>query len=841
MPVPADGSVDFTARRLRRWLDLPAARTARISYQSEPARLQVLRQLAPLVHDAPLSRGLLPARQVSQMLALLLSPDIPPGAAVSFCGFDQAFPATALWADALQVLNVNRENFARAPCKQIWWIPEPRLGAFVRAAPDLDSWFDLKLTLTEVVAPPLPDYQWLRTSEPAALSVLPADARQFAGDLLARARSALAAGEDPSAVRRQLVEPALRVLRAAGLLSEVEDVQNEFPPPPAATASAPAGLWHIPAAVVSFTGRQVLLQSISERLDTASLAVLHGGGGIGKTQLALRFAELNRERYAAGWLVRAASSITLGSGFAVIAAALGLPQAEAQDQNEAIRAALDRLAQPDWDQPWLLILDDAATPEIAAPYLQHSARGHILVTSRDGAWKSLSDPIHVGPWSREESLQFLARRAPSAARDPAIRNIADYLGDFPIALDQAAAYMAASALTPAAYLHVLTSAEADSPLSAAPAPGISQAVSAAWNFSCRRLRLESPDSLALLEEFAYLDPDNIPLDLLVPGDAATLDALVNPLLRSSLASRNGNLLSIPRLVQAHIRNDLRSRPAGEPGPQARLAAAVNRVNEAFPFKQDQPASWSPSAALLPHALAVTGYAESAHVELAISSRLLNQAALYLRIHARSPEARTLLERALLLAEKALGQDHQDVAVRAGNLAAVVADLGDLPTARTYSERALRIDEQVYGSEHPEVATDASNLSRILRELGDLPAARALVERALRIDEQILGTDHPNVARDTNNLATILQDLGDLPAARALAERALLLHENAYTPDHIRVATSANNLGLILRDLGDLPAARAHLERALRILTNTFGPDHPKTRAAADNLRALDTP
>jgi tetratricopeptide (TPR) repeat protein len=201
-------------------------------------------------------------------------------------------------------------------------------------------------------------------------------------------------------------------------------------------------------------------------------------------------------------------------------------------------------------------------------------------------------------------------------------------------------------------------------------------------------------------------------------------------------------------------------------------------------------------------------------------------------------ARANYERALKICEPARGPDHPQIAIYVNNLGVVLQELGDLAAARANFERALKIDETVYGQSHPKVAIRVNNLGDVLHDLGDLAAARANFERALRIDEAVYGPEHPNVAMRLSNLGTVLQDLGDLAGARANIERALRIDEAVYGPSHPNVASDVDSLGCVLAKLGDLAGARANHERALAIDEAVYGPDHPNIATDTDNLGSV---
>jgi hypothetical protein len=89
-----------------------------------------------------------------------------------------------------------------------------------------------------------------------------------------------------------------------------------------------------------------------------------------------------------------------------------------------------------------------------------------------------------------------------------------------------------------------------------------------------------------------------------------------------------------------------------------------------------------------------------------------------------------------------------------------------------------------------------NLAGILADLGQAAVARPLAERALAIDEAAYGPHHPAVAVSLAGLATIMYDLGEPAVARPLAERAMAISEAAYGPDHPTVAALRANLGFL---------------------------------------------
>ena len=114
--------------------------------------------------------------------------------------------------------------------------------------------------------------------------------------------------------------------------------------------------------------------------------------------------------------------------------------------------------------------------------------------------------------------------------------LADELGDLPLALAQAAAYIDTQSMTIRRYLNsyrdpVLARRLRDADLNSAEYPA---SVARTWLLSFRQLSGEHPAAVELLRLCAFLDPDDIDLDLLSTGRTEVGDVLA----RCSVTSRS---------------------------------------------------------------------------------------------------------------------------------------------------------------------------------------------------------------------------------------------------------------------------------------------------------------
>ena len=596
----------------------------------------------------------------------------------------------------------------------------------------------------------------------------------------------------------------------------------------------------LPARNPAFTGRTEALSEIALRLADGLAVVVRGPMGVGKSQLVLEYAHRMREsgRFRlVGW-VPATSRAALVKGLAALAPQLGLPVA-----GKAAEVASRVVASLRSRQDWLVIFDNAQRLGDLAE-MWPGGSGHVLLTSRNQVWGGIAIKIDLGEFGRAESVAFLRKRSGSDEQDAAA-DLASMLGDFPLALAQAAAYIDQQSMTISRYLELYRDpAQApmlrDAGLDAAEYPA-----SAARTLMLRitQLSREQPAAVKLLWLCAFLDPDRIDLDLMGAGRAVTGEVLArvlgDPLERTkavcALAAADlatvgsDGHLRVPRLVQAVARDKLNDDRTAK---WARRALSLTKA--VAPTAPTDHRSWPTYAALAPHIKTVAKYTNS-RSELADRISLLRSLGIYFSASKQLEPARATFEDALAIHKVADGVEQPELAKTLDNLGIVHWQLGELGKARASNERALEIFRTADRPDGPELARAIGNRGVIQLGLGELEAARVSFESARAIFQKAHGPDHPEVGRCVANLGIIELTQGEFNAARVSFESARAIFRKAYGEDHHEVATILVNLSLAQRGLGALREARASIEAAAALFEAAYGPDHPEVAAALVSL------
>ncbi|MEV6960757.1 FxSxx-COOH system tetratricopeptide repeat protein [Streptomyces sp. NPDC051207] len=589
-----------------------------------------------------------------------------------------------------------------------------------------------------------------------------------------------------------------------------------------------------------FTGRDATLRELRRRLTSAgeaAIQVVHGMGGVGKTQLAVEYAYRHLSKYRFVAFVDAEDPDLLASQFMPLARELGLVGVDSEQLVPGVYGELRD------HRPWLIIFDNGEKPGTlvhALPSGDVARNGHVIVTTRVSGWSGRGDVLDLGVFGRQESVDLLVRRVPGTTAETADR-IAEHLGDLPLALEQAAGYMDFHQTAPEDYLALLTSRLEDMIGQGELADRPTVVVATLWQLSVGRLERERPQAVRLLELCALLAPEPIPLDLFTGGpepliaaaaDPLAWDTTVGTLAGLGLARRENASLVLHRLVQAAIRAAM---------PADALAASRVRLCRALLAAVPHDVHGDPDArprwhALLPHVLAVTRDDPPAG-GAADTAVLLRLASEFLLLIGDFAPALPLCERALALDEALRGRE-AEVGFDLITLAHIHRDLGAPETARPLAERALRLHESRLPAESPAIATDLATLARTLCLLGEHEAALPLAERALRIDEAAYGPDDPYVSFDLIALATVHLDLGDPAAAVPPISRALRIREARYPPDHLYIGYALLLKARALHALDDSSAAD-FARRGAQILRSQLGPTHPKTEEAVALAEQLE--
>jgi tetratricopeptide (TPR) repeat protein len=627
-------------------------------------------------------------------------------------------------------------------------------------------------------------------------------------------------------------------------------LQPQYPDGPDLPATADTGprppgflppVWNVDHRNPAFTGRDEVLNRVHEGLSgggRVAVQAVHGMGGVGKTQLVLEYAYRFAGEYDLVWWVSAEQAGLIGEQFVALGVELGLVEAGA-DSTLAKSKVLGHLA---GRRRFLLIFDNVVDGEDILPWLPRGA-GHVLITSRRGNWQRIAHPVELDVLSREEAVHFLAEQRPGLAADEADQ-LADALGDLPLALAQAAGYLAETGM-PAAEYRQLLAVETEAVLKMGRPVDYPRSLAAAITLNLAALSEVDPAAVAILQLCALLAPEPIPVDVIVevaqPADPypQVLEALRKvigkPLIRQESIGRVGvyglarlgpGMVTVHRLTQAVVRSQMDLSTSAE--LSAHLESVLGQMNPGDP---KNPENWPSWARLLPHLLAVS----PAKTSSPVLRQCASDAVVYLVSRGDAGPARQLAENLYEEWKERLGADHRDTLRAAGGLLWALRDLGEYGRLRPLVDDTLTRQINSLGEDHPDTLRSAADLAIVLVVLGNLRRSEEIARDVWERRRRVLGDEHPDTLTSASSVASSLAELGRHDEALALKEQVWEQQRRVLGEEHPVTLASAGNVGSSLKELGRLQEASELLERVWEQYRRVLGEDHPNSLKAAVNL------
>jgi hypothetical protein len=306
---------------------------------------------------------------------------------------------------------------------------------------------------------------------------------------------------------------------------------SNMKPPSYSSASETSGkkYFEVPLQpTATFLGRDSVLSQIEAHYSNAASNqqlrfAIHGLGGSGKTQIALKYAFNHRPDYDSIFFLNASSIDSLTRDFTKIHQILQLAAID-NDENK-IECVKRWFARTD-NTNWLLIFDNADDLEEIdlSSYFPVTNYGNVLITTRDFRVEHPDLATHALPLDvldLEDAQTLLINRAgiktPTDADDQNAALIVKELGFLPLAIDQAGAYVQTRRKSLGEYYSMYQAHQASLLGYRSKLSKHEKTVLTTWELSFNRIEEESPEIAEFLLLLCQYDPAGIPDALLKKG------------------------------------------------------------------------------------------------------------------------------------------------------------------------------------------------------------------------------------------------------------------------------------------------------------------------------------
>ena len=533
-------------------------------------------------------------------------------------------------------------------------------------------------------------------------------------------------------------------------------------------------LYSVPITTVNnYTDRHVLAYQINEKLNVIQsncqvphALVIHGLGGTGKSQLALKYAEDHKKEYSPILWIDAKNEGSTRSSFERCAAELRLQIDRVDSRTSTLTdspvvAAVCRWLRErtDSDDEWLTIIDNADDLSWGVKWvLPDGPRGRILITSQDrkaldlvkGPCEEMSIGVMDVSQTRTLLLNHLGIGLDRASQDilDGCDKIAEQLGYLPLAVDLAGAYMAHDDPDPRAavqhYLKYYSNHQEDL-LRSKHHHGLSpneKTVWTAWDTTLERIEKDYPEAGMFIGWLARFRGGIIQEELF------RLASLGIKLVKDELFSKTELPLWLARLLEIEgqewqifhyrylrnvfVRYSLLQEVGGEwPGVTMHnlVRWRATRNNQTWPWD-----SW------------YLRFITASGAELA-----RQRARPHFRRHfiAHMPVLKSeYLDKAKVLREELplVWQTFAEIYDREGRW----------KEAEELEIQVMEMSKRVLGVEHPDTLTSMANLAHTYKAIGCKDKAVQLMKTVVDLRKKIIGLDHPHTEASAATLTLWMQ-------------------------------------------------------------------------------------
>ena len=594
-----------------------------------------------------------------------------------------------------------------------------------------------------------------------------------------------------------------------------------------------------------FVGRETELARLHQLLqenDSVAIAAITGMGGVGKTELALRYAMTQREFYSGGvcWCGVKSGDV----GFQVVQFAR-----THLDLNPPTDFNLIDQVKYCW-RHWrggnvLLVLDNVTIYKEIQLYLPPpSSRFKVLLTSRKhfGQIEKLSLDVLQPP----AALELLRNLVGEERVNVETRNFAslpERLGYLPLGIELVGRYLARKQdLSLAEMLQRLEKKKLKERSLSQPEENMTaqQGVEAAFELSWEELTDNDKQLACLLSLFAAAPiPWQLVESCLPDVDTEELEeSRDEKLLNLHLLQRKAKgIYQLHPLLREFFQAKLEAPPFQENSGDLKQAFATVMVAVAKEIPQTANREKITDVAPKPHLAEVAKNLSQYVSDEDLIWAFLGNAAFYYSeglYHLAEPWFKQCLE----VIKKRLGEEHPSVAVSLNNLALLYRSQERYSEAEPLFQQALELTLRLHKEEHLDIATSLHNLASLYHSQGRYTEAEPLNLQALELWQRLLGEEHLHVAVSLNNLALVYHSQGRYSEAETLFKQALELWQRLVGEEHPHVATSLNNLAVLYRFQKRYTEAELLYVKALEIREQRLGMNHPHTITTRENLAFL---
>lgn len=601
-----------------------------------------------------------------------------------------------------------------------------------------------------------------------------------------------------------------------------------------------------------FSGREKELNQIDRYFQQGEVTMINicqtisGLGGVGKTQLALEYGYRFGGNYPdAVWFIVADESVSIYKSFVQFAITVGISlptECQIKDLQLVIRNWLSN------HDKWLMIIDNIENFEDIEEYLPKVLKGHFIITTRDSNIDiGVKCPLDV--FSEGEAVNFLKNRIYGKGEkkeydfedfENMAPKLVKRLGNLPLALEQAGAYIFVTKCSISEYLDILEENGLrmfDEKEDYAVPLYYEKVVNTTWNVSISNIANEGAKQLFYL--CSYMDSHKIPVDFFIQTrdklptplcddleSGLSKNRIVTELRKYSLIGGNAKYIDVHQLVQEVVRNQL-----GDEKKWVNLCYSC--IGEYLPTKYDDKKSRIQFFEISNHCESVLNRMNEVKKDEDYLKILFNMGYGYC-VNGNYKKSYDFHKKELRVIENVFPKNLKSIARSYNYIGLACFYQGNYKEAKYYYKNAIDVIREFKNCKK-EFAEIYNNFALVYRRQGKYKKAIKMYFDSLALKNQIYNYENNSIAETYNNIGVAYYWDNKFKKALKWHFKAKKIREDILSPDDPDLAETYNNIGVVYFAQGKYSEIYNYYEKALNIRREVLGEEHPETTMTYDNI------
>lgn len=555
--------------------------------------------------------------------------------------------------------------------------------------------------------------------------------------------------------------------------------------------------------------------------ETYQPLTLVGMGGVGKTQLSTEFAFIHAADYKVIWWIDAENSESILFEYQNFCKQFGITIIEDSERKLQVKETVFQWMMN--HSNWLFIFDNADTEKELLYYIPSMYKGNIIITSRNPDWLNT---LPIDPLKADFAREFLIKSTGDSDKIN-ITKLAKELGELPLALEQASAYIKETGISVIGYLERFKRYRKEL-FELGKALNSEQTVATTFEVSLKMLEGNYSISVFLLEMCSFLSPEKISMNLFYSageihplinegnGNITLLefDRNISILRRYSLIKIEENEIIIHRLVQLIIQDKIIS------GNKEEMILLVIR----FLNSQNDTDEVLRHYLYLYHNYLSLSFIKS----LEVLDLVLTVGKHYLKL-ALFTQAREVIQHAVSISEMFHDEKDDKRFETLSLYANLLIQLGQNDMARNVMKKLLKYSEELNSFTRLEYLDSLLNVEK---NDGNYQLAGMYVEQINILIESTDSLSDSLLFGIFNSIGQYYAEIAQYETAVEYYSRSLSINDDT---NKNASALTISSIGEVYRALGNFPMARKYYNEAIEIHNLIFGEINPNTSNNLSNI------